>query len=472
MNRLLVLSTVASALVAACGGDDGGAGHLADAPPQSDGGALTPVTLTVTNNGARVAGVHVYFVNPDDSPAATVDTDASGVATATVAAGGSVTAVDPFPAPVATLVDRPHDLRTFAGVKPGDQLELTANDATAALFSLRVPSDTSAEAYLLYTTCGTGPISVNANGAGSGSPGGTISIFPCGATADLSVVATRMSEQTQSQQPVAALFHAAASIAGDNTVDLTSDAYADVTPLSFTYTNAPDVTISVQHAPILANGPLGPFAADVRNGVAAIGEPAVAAATSVVDTWMHAGSSLASRRDVVDWGPTTASYMLQLDTALLTDIVDPPRYNPTTRKVSWIEGDPGVTPDLTTLAFDAQRSTPDVSLTWHWTVAAPYAPGEYRLPKLPTDLADWTPTVDDSVSGVKMMNAKVPGGYDAVRPHVVDVWNQLPQPDNTGVLQFSAFVAGASGRVLAVQSPFQLFTERPAATAKASARTN
>lgn len=69
-----------------------------------DGGA---VTLTVTRNGGPVAGVHTYFLNADNSYVATLDTDTTGTASANMAAGGSVTAIDrgdgPYRVPGAVL---------------------------------------------------------------------------------------------------------------------------------------------------------------------------------------------------------------------------------------------------------------------------------------------------------------------------------------------------------------------------------
>src|SRR5512139_4072144 len=103
---------VVSLFVVACG-DDGGSGRLADAPPSTDAPpGPQPVTLTVTDRGAPVAGVHVYFLNPDDSMVATVDTDTAGVASALLPSGGSVTAIDPFPRRAAVAANF-NELRTF-----------------------------------------------------------------------------------------------------------------------------------------------------------------------------------------------------------------------------------------------------------------------------------------------------------------------------------------------------------------------
>src|SRR5712671_11474 len=94
---------VVGLLLAACGGDP--IHHLADAPPPPDapppdGPVSGVVTLTVTLNGNPQTGVRVLFQNADSSLVASATTDASGVAMATMVAGGSVTAINPFVAPL------------------------------------------------------------------------------------------------------------------------------------------------------------------------------------------------------------------------------------------------------------------------------------------------------------------------------------------------------------------------------------
>jgi len=83
-------------------GDDGGVNQLADAPvfdaPDVDAQTSGVVTLTITSGTAGVADVKVYFQNADSSVVAVAMTDANGVASATMEAGGYVTAIDPFAA--------------------------------------------------------------------------------------------------------------------------------------------------------------------------------------------------------------------------------------------------------------------------------------------------------------------------------------------------------------------------------------
>src|SRR5512143_11333 len=99
MHRVVLGLT---ACFVACG-DDGNR-HIVDAPLQTDGPSidspsLLPVTLTITVNAMPYAGVHVYFQNTDSSVVAMAVTDVTGTASAVMAAGGYVTAVNPFTTP-------------------------------------------------------------------------------------------------------------------------------------------------------------------------------------------------------------------------------------------------------------------------------------------------------------------------------------------------------------------------------------
>src|SRR5258706_3224479 len=126
MRRVLLVVV----LVAACGDDSNR--HIMDAPIVVPDGPTpdvppTPVTLTVTIDGVPHANVPVYFQNSDSHLVSATKTDASGVASAVLVAGGFVTAVDPY----STAFGLPqNNLYTFAGVKPGDNLLLKGHGPT------------------------------------------------------------------------------------------------------------------------------------------------------------------------------------------------------------------------------------------------------------------------------------------------------------------------------------------------------
>lgn len=434
MRHYLSVVLVGSVVLGGCGSDDKHGG-LPDGPtaptdaPSVDvpGQPGSPVALTVMRNGMPQAGVHTYFLNADSSVVATLDTDASGTVSAVMAAGGSVTAINPFPpippAPQAVaLAD--NDLRTFMGVKPGDHLVLTQNDDHNIDFTLNAPASGMASdpatTYDVLTSCGTGSIFSGGGGGGSGSPdpGGPMTLSNCNGTADILIIAR--GSNADGQPTVSALYHPDAPLTENGTVNLTDDTYQSLGNVSLSYTNLPVNFLQVSHTLVTAHGAFQPFqgSADVTDGEASVdlSEPTIAGATGIVDTQVV----VRGRHHVVDRAAVAATYMLDATGLLLRDLFDEPFYNPATKRVSWHEDSTGAVPDLTTTCIDvfgAQRN-------WQWAIAAPYAPGgELIFPTLPTDIADWAPLPTDGFRVQGLMNAKVPGGYDAVRAHVHDVVN-------------------------------------------------
>jgi len=414
--RLAILAT--SWVLWACG-HDGGHGNKPDAPGM-------PTALTVTRSGSPVAGVHTYFLNADSSLVATVDTDAAGTASAVVGAGGSVTALDPFTSASAAAMEG-DDLRTFLGVQPGDQLALTQTDAKSTTFTLKVAAASNANTYDVLTSCGAASV------VPGGGAGGRVTLFNCHGAADIVILASALNGVIK--VPVSGLYHPNVALTDGGTVDLTGDTYRALTGVTFNYANAPNATISISHTLVSAAGGLAPFVTAFTGKPATLQEPTIAGATEVVDTTV----GLTSKHHVVEWGPLAATYMLDLANVLLPDLTAAPSFSAATKLVSWTEGAAGAAPDLTTTTIDVARS--DGSRHWHWTVAGPYTAGTLAFPVLPTDVTDWAPAATDRVSVTALTNAKVPGGYAAVRAHVHDVRDP------------TELIAGPSGRVVTVRSP-------------------
>ena len=411
-----------------------------------------PVTLTITNLGEPAPGVQVYFVNADDSLVLGVKTDTMGTAKAVMAAGGSVTVLNPFNTVVQDGKITTDELRTFASVKPGDHLVLTRTATDFVTFKLNAAAAPDANTYDVFTTCGNASIAPGGGGGGSGSPdpGGFLSLENCHGAADIALVASDINSDGTTR--LKGLYHPNVTLTSDGLVDLTGDSYQDLLDVTFTYMNAPNSSFTVQHSPLLAHGALGPFSIDVVEGVGTVLEPNVSATRAVVDTSLFS----TSRHEVIDWGTFTRTYMLDLNNLLLPEVIAGPSFNSTTAKVSWTEAAQGATPDLTVAAIRVRRTEP-VLRKWHWEVVAPYRPGEIRYPRLPTDVFDWAPAVGDQLTTEPVMSAKLPGGYDAVRAHVFDI------VDRSGP---AGFVTGASGRVVTVQSVI-LTDVPPGASARA-----
>jgi hypothetical protein len=404
-------------ILAGCGSSGGG--KLPDAAP-SDGNPSSPVTLTVTLDGKPIAGVHTYFLDPDDAPIATVDTDATGTAQAMMPRGGSVTALDPFPQSTAALALADNNqLITIAGAKPGDHLVLgrTTGDVDV---TLRAPIEATADSYDVHTTCGSGSLGRGSSGNSSG----PLFLFGCHGAADIVIVSNSASTTTQSATPISGLYHPDAAVVANGIIDVTLDHYSPLTPVTFTYLNAPDGSISVEHSPILPHGPLDPFTADVTGGAVTILEPTLPAANSTITTRFTASAE----QLVIDTGPSTTSYTLDVKDLLLPDIPAPAAFDPTTGHVSWVEGTTGATPDLTVNFIHVQRGDVTSGRRWDWAIMAPYHRGEIAFPHLPGDVFGWTPIASDTVSAEEVTNVKITGGYDAIRARALSDNNIAPAP--------------------------------------------
>src|ERR1700733_14986133 len=132
LDGFVRIPTLISLGLLACGGSS--VHHLADgggdAPRAPDGAppdapAMGAVSVTVTLEGSGAANVPVYFQDADSTIVSDTVTDGSGVATATMGAGGFVTVVEPAIAVTVNGVvgtETNGSLLTWSGVKPGDNL--------------------------------------------------------------------------------------------------------------------------------------------------------------------------------------------------------------------------------------------------------------------------------------------------------------------------------------------------------------
>jgi hypothetical protein len=461
---LLVVSAGLGLTQGACGGcnDNNSVGHLPDAPPAPDAAAdaMPPdaVSLAVINHGVPAVGVPVYFLNADGSVARAAVTDGNGIASAVVTSGGSVTAIRPFTTPqLPGGKIETDELRTFLGVKPGDHLVLSRADidSVTVTFDAAAPEggDFNTQ-YQVFTTCGSGISTTidpggSSSGSGSPDPGATRDLQDCHGAADIAVVATQAVLQARPggnaiEAPLG-LYHASANlpVGGNVMLSLRDDPYAALTDVTFSYANGPlDTEINVAHAPVLPHGFLGPYQATVPAGDTAvtISEVTVPATMEVVDSQLQ---STTTRHEVVDWGAFSTAYALDLSNALLREVIGGPTFDVATGKISWTEASAGATPSLTIAGILVRRTEPALA-KWHWEIVAPYSPAGIVLPHLPTDVFDWTPTASDEIQSLDpIKNVQVTGGYDAVRSHILDIFDQ------TGP---TGYVVGNAGRAVIATS--------------------
>ncbi len=434
--------------LAACG-DDGDVHHLSDAPTASDAAidAATsgPVTLAITFEGTPRAGIDVYFLAADGSLVAKAATDAQGVATATMMAGGSVTAVNPFPAKGGD------ELKTIGGVKPGDQLQLKASFGAGGLsVTLRVPDDPNATQYDVFTTCGYQQ--QLAPGGGSGAPAtGTVVLDGCvGNLTDLLIVTI-----DAVGDPSRYLFKPGIAVADQGTIDLSAETYVSPVPTAtLTWSNvpAPFTGISFHDVVTSTRGPLLDTLqnTDVTAGAASatIARPATTQnALSITSSRLTPTDGVASQY-VVDWGPAGATAAHDLGSALLGKIEAGPTFL-SPRLFGWTAQAGSVSPDFSVARVVASRTDANGTQSWTWDIAVPYMGAGITMPKLPVEADRFNFVAGDVTDVVDLTVSKVPGGYDAVRAQVLSA---APE----------AFAAGASGRLVYERVDGQVTRHAPA----------
>jgi hypothetical protein len=418
-------------VVAACG-DDGNVNPLADAPlapdsPPADAPTTGLVTLTVTLNDQPQVGIRVYFQNADSSLVSATETDANGVASATMDAGGYVTAIDPFvntviPEGVATNLG---DMKTFANVKPLDNLVLKGRrrngGQTQTNVTILAPEDPGATEYVLLTNCGSYFMQPS---GGSGAPaGGPITLVGCGATIDV-VVETRDSS---------GVVRGSFSVNG---VAISEGATVDFTMVQdLVYTNAVTTTWMYSNVPgNIENVTVDGFLATARGPIVSLLTEASVTAGSAVATLAHAtaddsiqvnvsdmfGSGLQSFHTVVEWGAPTTTYMLVMNNGtLMPDVTGRPAFDKSARAVTWTTGGTNTrVPDLAITRARFNRIS--LSQTWTWEIAAAHgATTTVALPVLPAPDDGLNALADDEVSVETLLTAQVPGGYDTIRANAL-----------------------------------------------------
>jgi hypothetical protein len=404
--------------LAACGDD--GVRHTPDAAPH-DGpladtgpdGPLQPVTLTATYNGAPQAGVQVYFLDADNSLVLATTTDASGTASAVMAAGGSVTAIDPYAQVVQTAIaGGGHDLYTFAGVKPGDNLRLDdRGEQPSTIVTVNAPIDSAAgvASYEVLTPCGGGG-TLTDPGSGA-SPTGQLGIGPeCGTSTDFLIIT-----RDEGSQILDYAYVQNQAFSDGGTVDLTAATYAAASTRNYSFTDVPATwgSPSFSDSIVTPQGELlqqFSFAPDDGTPTPVV-TPAIGTHLSVSEVF---GASVGDH-ELVDWGPYTDAYTADVGARVLHDLSGFPTVDRETHTISFDELAGGADPDLVVTGVYTYREADDTS--WYWQIAAPHAT-TIAMPVLPTDLYDFTIGPTDSGSADQLLLAKVPGGYDAVRPYI------------------------------------------------------
>ncbi|MGN6103701.1 MAG: hypothetical protein ACTHU0_01225 [Kofleriaceae bacterium] len=403
--RLAYVSFALGSTLALAGCGDSGTNARPDGPPEpSLDGPPAPgaVTVTVTRGSEPQADVEVYFLAPDSSVVAAVRTDAAGAASAVMAPGGSVTAIDPFERSATS-----HRLYTYAGVEPGDQLSLhEQGELRRILIDVVAPVDPGAARYVLHTSCQQSSYNITAGGEGH-----LIEMLDCG-TADV-LLETRDADGA----PRKFLVREGFALINNAVLDLTAASYQALPVATHAYTGVPAGITTVALESTLRS------ARDLLYRKEAAAPVASGGATLTVERPTLPGMRMVNRsafsdggfgRHVVtEWGPS-GDHALDVTGALLRAYAAPPRFEAGERAIAWRSAATGETPDAVSAVVALDRFE-SAGQHWRWHLVGPYTGDRVEFPALPGAAATFVPVAGDAVAIEQLRTTKLAGGYDELR---------------------------------------------------------
>lgn len=385
-----------------------------DAPPDAPETGLVTITVYDATH-VPAPGVPVVFQDPDGSVVSEASTDAQGMASATMEAGGSVTC---HGGPAANT------LYTFTAVKPGDQLLVgTAGPPATFQVSFKLPAVANAYEYSVQTRCGSG-------GAGSGAnPVATVGLS-C-SPVDLYVSAK---DQTVNHFTMAAFYKANVSVASGDTIDLTGETYQPLATTTIEVDNVPPQVTTVSASIELWDGKFL-----FENMIAGLGL-ASGKATGSVPLPQLAGLDMQARvvlsaypqpgvpssQEVRQNLPLSTAYTLDATANAIAWIPNGVRYDIAGSQVAWTEAAGALTADYARAEVQVTRTSSNTTTYFVREIAGPYTPGHLTVPVLPDSLAIYDLQPGDNPVLNKFYLARVPEGWDGSRPGVFDLKAFLP----------------------------------------------
>lgn len=407
MRLLLGLGFVAAF---GCGGSDNKMQSMVDAPPMVDAdidaSPYGPVSISIFEGLVPRVGVRVVFQAADSSVVLDTSTGTDGKASAMMLPGGYVTAIDPYPNQNGASTTG--DVRTFAGVKPGDQLKLFERPLaqTAITMNIVVPTDANASGYWVSTNCQFDyPITAGTS---------QIQLAGCGATTNVLVYTTDDTVVKQKQ-----IYRQSAALADGGTIDVSAETYTAIPDVMFSYTNVPAGygSASVSASRITALGAIfegrTTVALDQGAGNSTMKVPAIGGATTANTATAFLGSGF-TQQLVSEWGAPGASYSLDATGMFLPEFSGAAMLDIPNHAIKWTMSGGAAQPDFVHVRALLHRPSPVIA--WNWEIVAP-AGSQAVFPVLP-DQHMYNLKTDDFGS-FDVRTGKVPGGYDAVRAAVL-----------------------------------------------------
>lgn len=373
--------------------------------PGTDAAPAGLVQITVQRDSGPVANQRVAFLNADNSLVAMKMTDTSGIATAEMIPGGSVTAELLTPGGVYDA-----QVYTFEGVKPGDKL-VTDSGLYGLQWSdveVRIPALPLRSFVQIQTSCGDQVSFEN-------TPYTYRVTLPC-ATTDVFVRA-----QSPGGADLGQFYVENVAVVG-NTIDVSAQVFQPTQHVALTMTNIPPYVSRIEteswvrtrsmllqslKAQLLFTSPSPmrstPIAMPIGTGDA------------ILATRLTRGFD--AFQTIVD-RTAFGDIALDVKAALIPWVLTRPALDTGVGEYSWTESADG-SADGMRLTLDTQRpATANAEkLRWLHYFVAPYAANRLRVPKLPGELAKYHVVSSDinmqGFGGLSLI--KLPGGYDALR---------------------------------------------------------
>lgn len=455
MRRFASVASGLFAALAACG-DDGGARHLADAPPGGDDAPLPDAPRVTTVNITAYAryfeglpamtpreGARVFALDATFTVVATATTGADGKASVELPNGGSVTIA--YPDMQQTSAYFRSWVTTYFGVKPGDSLvvgdsfsEGPSSQTNAGTEVVRWPTLANADTYRLYTPC---------DRYGYYTPpttSATISLYnTCAGAGPIILVGYETGNVTGS------ILVASATHADTQDHDLAAPGWTTQAATPNFISVLTGLPADGQVLQLGARGDYGPWSVDQvmtglsidENGMASamVSVPSTAPRlTAVADVRR---GKLVGRQRFAKTGVSPVS----IDASTLPMFDGSPIVDANARKVTWPM--PVGTYDHTILQFQwSYVGANDVTHRMTWNAVLPPGVAELDASSLPADLVDLIPsTTNFDLVNVRVVDLANAASYDAARQ--LPEW-QLSYPIESvhnGAMMGAAFADGGEG---------------------------
>lgn len=408
MRHLGLALLLASACTGSISNGSGGGGDDTPPPPPNN-----KVAVTVADGATPQANVRVMFQAADGSVVAAT-TDATGIASADMPAGGNVTVIRTYPVAVPPAVQKYPEVLTYVGVKPGDELHLgheIDDTSDASAINVKVPI-TAQGTIKVVTPCGSGE---------GTAPNIAISVTGCA-----SQLAFYVSDGGQSSF----MAHAAYG----SSVDLSTQSLVGSLAMSLSATNLTDVT-SVDAEARLVDGAFTLFSSGskrVDGGAQSVNMPNIQSGDELVigtiATTAGGTQMIASRRPYA-----VTPTIIDASANRIASIDQDPTVTPTA--ITWLEGGTGDA-DFVIATVDVTRGGSPLPSDAQYTrtIIAPHAGMSLALTS--SGDATFDPSMDDQLAA-RVGLVKATGGYDALRGRALSVSNVVTTAPMGGTVTLS-----------------------------------